>query len=208
MFYLKKRRIPKIDEIFNEHRDMFENPLQLAKILDHADFKHGILSRGVPWIRPNRLSAEQMYVLAHVLDPTVAGGLAKKLKNLGYSYVTWTAWMKNPEFRSMVASLSADQLEEHAPMIQQALLQTAEKGDMNAIKFYYEITQRWDPNSKNAMDVMAVLSRIVEIITKHVTDPSTLAKIGAEVQMLANTALGGNNGNTNNQVKVIQASEH
>lgn len=190
-YYLRTKRCPGVGEVYRAFENELDNALSVAVVFDDKDFKHYVLSRGVPWIRVNtRLTQEQMYALSHVMDPTVPGGLRAKLRNLGIGYAKWTAWQKNPEFRQTFQTMSEDALQEHMPLIQQALIQTAEKGDMNAIKFAYEITGKWDPNSKAAIDVMNVLSRVVEIITKHVDNPITLAKIGSEVQMLAQSTLG------------------
>jgi hypothetical protein len=206
-FYLNNRRVPTVNDVWESWRDELDNVLSVARIFEDPDFRHYVLSRGVPWIRvdkkgrPTRLSAEQLYVISHVMDPTIRGGLRNKLLKLGIRYSTWSTWMKNPEFKMTVERMSEDALSEHMPLIQTALIETAEKGDMNAIKFAYEITGRYDPANKSVVDVMAVLSRVVEIITKHVDDPLTLAKIGSEVQMLANSALGNGAG-----TKVISAT--
>jgi hypothetical protein len=132
-----------------------------------------------------------MYAIAFVTDVTQNGSLAGRLRKLGITGSRWRAWLREPEFRSTFNSVANQLFEDNFHEVERGLFNSATKGDITAIKFAYEITGRWDPNAKNAMDVAAVLGRVVEIISKHVTDPTTLLKIAGEMEMLSSVALPG-----------------
>lgn len=180
-----------IEEIYYRFKDQLSSALAVTILIDDPDFKHGVLSRGVHWVRVDKkghstkLSSTQLYALSHVLSPTAAGNLTQRLRQIGVNWAQWQAWMKNPEFAQAVRVISADTMEEMAPHIQTSLIKQAEKGDVSAIKFWYEVTGRYDPNANKAIDVIAVLSGVVEIISKHVTDPAVLSKIGDDIRKLA-----------------------
>jgi hypothetical protein len=72
--------------------------------------------------------------------------------------------------------------------MQRALVGQATKGDINAIKFAYELTGRWNPNAGQIMETREVIGAVVEIIQKYVTEPEQLTKIATEMQFLATRA--------------------
>jgi len=165
----------------------YSSALEVAQIFSSRGFKRCITIRGVdisPYIK-NGLTSEQMYVISFITDPTVTGALGTRLKKVGVKYSTWRAWMRNSTFRDTFNSIASQLLEDNFHEVERGLLNSATKGDINAIKFSYEITGRWDPNKKNAMDVASVLASVVEIISKHVTNPLTLQAIAGELAMLS-----------------------
>jgi hypothetical protein len=201
--WLKCSRLITVQEIIKS-RDW--NPLAVAAMLDSEDFKRSVLAAGIPWVgSQDTLTTEQHYVINIVLDPTNKGSLKNRLDKAGVTYAKWQGWMKQPAFKAAVNRLFADTLENVMPSIQNSLINQAERGNMHAIKFVYELTKRWDPNGNNSQDLVVLIGQVIEIVTKHVTDPDTLVKIGSELQGLSMRALGENYGNIDNQTRVIEA---
>jgi hypothetical protein len=56
----------------------------------------------------------------------------------------------------------------------------------SAIKFYYEVTGRYNPRLQVDVNVDSVMNRVVEIIQKHVRDPQVLMAIADDLEDLAN----------------------
>jgi hypothetical protein len=69
-----------------------------------------------------------------------------------------------------------------------ALAANAEKGDLNSIKYAFEVTGEYNPARENAIEVQAVLAQVIEVLAKHVHDPETLGKIGFELSAIAGRA--------------------
>ncbi len=53
-------------------------------------------------------------------------------------------------------------------------------GNINALKFYWEITGR--SQSPELVNVKMMMMKVIEAVQKHVKDPAVLAAIGEEIQ--------------------------
>lgn len=163
---------------------MYENVLTVAAIFDEKDFIYGVCRRGIPWTGTHKgLETRQMMAIQAVIGEK--GTLKDRLKKCGVSYGLWTNWMKDKTFRSYFESLGADALSESIPVMKTVLAQQAEKGDLNAIKFAFEVTGEYNPAREGAIEVQAVLAQVIEIISKHVLDPDVLTRIGFELSAVA-----------------------
>jgi hypothetical protein len=56
---------------------------------------------------------------------------------------------------------------------------------MKAITFLNQLTGRFDPNRSQAVDVVALLLAVQDIVLKHVRDPITKRNIGRELMAMA-----------------------
>lgn len=161
----------------------------ITRALQSEKFAFHCIERGIPYIRSKAmragLTAEQMYVASIMLDMGTVGDTKARLRKAGISWATWQTWMKNPVFRKMIQAGADAILQDSYLGINRAMVQQAEKGDVSAAKFVFELTGRYDPNAKQVMEVQAVISSMLEIIQKNVTDPTTLSKIASDMQLLA-----------------------
>jgi hypothetical protein len=164
---------------------MYSSPLEVATLLDTRGFKRCINLRGVYWTNDKNLTSEQMYAISFITDPTQIGTLRARLSKIGITYAKWKGWMSNGVFRNAFNTVASQLLEDNFHEVDRGLLKSASNGDVTAIKFAYEITGRYDPAKKQALDVASVLAQVVEIICKHVKDPAALQAIGGELTMLS-----------------------
>jgi Helix-turn-helix of insertion element transposase len=173
----------------------------LEKVMPTKEWAISMAARGIEWNSHDGLSSEQAYALALLTDPTERGGLKQRLDKLGLSYTTYRAWLNNPVFSRAVSVLSERMLSDSLGSAHGALVRQVEKGDVNAIKFYYEITGRFDPKKQQVMDVMSLMAQVIEIIQKHVTDPNMLNAIGGEFALLAAVAVPGSIGSSTTVIR-------
>jgi hypothetical protein len=164
-------------------------PLLIQRILLSTEFTLLANKRGVPYFRTKAeqvgLTYEMTSTVAVLLDTTRVDSLRSRLRDVGVTYNTYQTWLKFAPFRNMIEAGADQMLSNSYVDMNRALVQQAVKGDVNAIKFAYELTGRYDPNSKQVMEVNAVIASMVEIIQKHVTDQDTLSSIALDLQMLA-----------------------
>jgi hypothetical protein len=167
------------------------NPVVVQNLVNSDSFRRSLIVRGVPLSKKSVLSSEQLKCIAIVTDPTRKGGLKSRLREAGIPYPTYQSWMVQPEFRDSVNKLAERILENSFADVNTGLVEAATKGDVAAVKFYYELTGRYDPANKQVMDVMSVLAQVVEIIQRHVSDPKILESMANELTMLSAVAAPG-----------------
>lgn len=172
--YIANRHVPSVEEIaaFSEHR-----PATISKIIATVEFKIAIQARGVNWTMLGGISAEQHYAISIIFNPTDRRPLAAKLKSAGVTYPKYKAWLKEPTFNNFVQRNAEEMLGDHQADIHTAFLNRALTGDINAVKFYYELTGRHNPSANQVIDLQRVVGLLLESVTKHVTDPDVLNKI-------------------------------
>src|SRR5882672_10947872 len=194
--------VPALPKELQRDEDAFEKHLEkkreeadilkfklIEQIMLSEEWVTAVRERGIPWEEFDGLTSEMHYAIALICDPTDRRSLERKLKDLGLSYNQYRAWLRVPAFNEAVTTLSEQMLVDSIGTVHTALVGAANKGDINAIKFFYEVTGRYDPNKKQVMDIMVVLAQIVEIIQRHVTNPEQLSAISTDLKMLAAVAV-------------------
>jgi hypothetical protein len=94
-------------------------------------------------------------------------------------------WMRQKHFAEAMSAKSEENLRKFLPLADQALGQLVQQGDMKAITFVNQMTGRFDPNRSQAVDVVALLLAVQDIVLKHVRDPITKRNIGRELMAMA-----------------------
>lgn len=180
-----KGTLPKLWDVANHFS---ANPVAIQNLVEDDSFRRTLALRGLPLDKKSLLDPTQFKCIAILTDPSIRGGLSQRLKVAGVSYQRYRAWMQIPEFKSAVTSAAEQILENNLSSVNLGLVGAAERGDVAAIKFYYELTGKYNPNDRAVMDVMDVLAKVVEILCVEVTDPEVLQRIATKLQMLGTAA--------------------
>jgi len=157
----------------------------VERILMSNEWAAAMAARGVPWRSIDGLTSQQYYALALLNNPTDRRSLGNKLEALGINYNVYRAWMRQPAFANAVKTLSEQMLQDSQGQAHAALIKGMEKGDINAIKYFNELTGRHDPSRLQAQDLMTVLAQVVEIIQRYVHDPEVLDNIARDIMVTA-----------------------
>lgn len=165
-------------------------PQVYDKCLKQPHFREALLLRGIT-LRGLDSSAgggvltEEQLVAANVmLDLTDNRSRKKKLMDLGIPTQKWEGWLRDPVFQSYIRTRSENLLGDNIHESHLALIDRVKSGDINAIKYFNEITGRYVPNATDKADVNAVLMMVLEVIQRHVKDPVALGAIGDELVMI------------------------
>lgn len=156
---------------------------KIGLALDTEQFKNCMLSRGVPWKDGNGLTGQQMYCLQILTDPTDRRDLGRKLKAVGVTHVQYRAWLRQPHFSNYLSRMSGSVLEENIPAMTTVLANKALGGDLNAIKYAFEISGHHDPERQQVVQLQQVMQQLIEIISRNVKDPETLTRISNELHL-------------------------
>jgi hypothetical protein len=158
-------------------------PGTIAKVLSSPEFKYALRLRGV-FPNSTGLTREQDLVLLALTDPSDGKTLQQKLRACQVSFATYRAWMKQPVFKMQMDAMTESTLSDNSHALVQ-LDKLAGEGDLGAIKFKLELNGRYDPNKQQNIDVIAMMSMMLDIMARHVRDPETLAAISSDMGQLA-----------------------
>lgn len=150
-----------------------------------SKFQRALSDRGIRTTsNPNLTLRQETFLQAYLspLNVKTPQVLAKQMK-IGLSELD--GWLRQKEFASAMSVKAADNLRSYIPMADQALGQLVAQGDMKAITFLNQLTGRFDPNAKSALDVPALLLQVQDIVLRHVREPEVKRNIARELIALA-----------------------
>lgn len=149
-------------------------------LLNTPKFIEGLASRGINLKPKQVLTAEQLYVLQVMLDPTMGLSPMAKLRRLGIPFPKWQGWLHQPMFSQAYREMSERILSESIPAALTRLRQLADAGDLKAIKLELELTGRYNPNAQAAIDFARMAATLMESVQKNVSNDKEYAKIVAD----------------------------
>lgn len=158
----------------------------IAKTISSPEFTTALRLRGVS-PEATGLTREQELCIQVLTDPSDGKSLKQKIDSLkphGVTYAKYRAWMKNSTFRAYITSVSEEMLANNQDALTQ-LERLAASGDLAAIKYKLEVNQRYNPQQQQNIDMVAVMSKMLEILSKHVRDPETLTAVAEDFGRVA-----------------------
>lgn len=152
----------------------------LLQVLSHPTVEIALENRGIDPAKTNAfLSPEQVAAVQLVLGSVGdRRSLGTKLRTLGLTEAKWRGWLKQKKFKTYLQQQSELHFQDFLPEARIALTQAVAKGDVNAIKFYYEVTGEYRRDD-SLPDVRVMMIRVLEAVQKHVS-PEQLAAISGE----------------------------
>jgi hypothetical protein len=182
---------PSREAFFNRMPDF-----DINAALNHKTFRIALINRGIdPPVGPlddallnvpQGITKEQLAAIVTVVNFEDKRTRATKFKELGVTPQKWQGWLKIPTFKQFLQELSAANLQDAMYVANEALIKAMDRGDTNAIKFYMEITGKYQAATPQTQNIRLVLARVVEAIQRHVKDPETLRLIGEDFEAILN----------------------
>lgn len=129
------------------------------------------------------LSPEQVAAIALITNYSDRRPVTARLEAMGVTQEMLHGWQSDPAFKRELEARARDTFQNIAPVAEIRLAQAIDKGNLNAIKFYFEVTGKAEtPESINLKKAMTTM---VEAIQKHCTPEQQQA-----IQHEINTMLG------------------
>lgn len=183
-----KKRLPNKTEYKKCLVEMGGNPDRVDFLLTHDHFEKILRERGL--IRDpedDTLLPEQYHAIGAYLNITDQRTWRAKLADLGITPTQWNAWLKYPPFREYLQKRADELYAEGLPMAHKALLEQVSRGNVRAIKLYYDTYGfGQDKQAGNTQDVRLLVTRLVEVIQRHVTDQPVLQAIARDFEVVVN----------------------
>jgi hypothetical protein len=158
--------------------DAFANPLLLRSLNER-----GIVPPTTQKDSTTGLTKGQLAVVAALNNSRDTRSDVKKIRDLGITPRMFSGWMHNKRFADYIRDSAENLLENATADAHTALLRKVRSGDSNAIKLFFEMTGRYNPAFENQVNLQSFMSRVIEAIQKHVTNPIILQALAAELQM-------------------------
>ena len=146
-----------------------ECPVDLDTCLKKESFKVGLANRGITIGKQNGLLPEQISAVILVTDYSDRRSLQQKLRSLGIKSATWNGWLRSDRFRALLFNSSQANFEDGILAAREGLIRAAERGDVQAIKFFMEITGRYNPRGEETADFKRIIIKLLEVIARHET---------------------------------------
>lgn len=160
---------------------------KISKVVATEEYKQAMFARGINVRKNKGILPEQSYALEIITDPSRKNqDLGKKLASAGVSYTQWRSWLKDPLFSKAFNTITENMLSEHQGDVHVALVNRAISGDMRAIEYFNQVTGRFDPNRTQVLNLQSIISGLLEIITREVTDQPTLIRLSDGIDRLLN----------------------
>jgi hypothetical protein len=133
-----------------------------------------------------QLTDKQVAAVSLITNFSDTRPTAAKLASIGVTAEEYNGWLSNPLFKQELTNRAEDILDNVFPEAQAALAKKVKTGDIQALKFYYEITGR--AASPETVNLKLTMVRIIEAVQKHVKDPAVLSAIASEINAVAPVA--------------------
>jgi hypothetical protein len=159
---------------------------EVEKILRNDVVVESLTDRGIN-IRSSSelLTTEQLSALAVFFDTKDGRSLKKKLNDIGVTTQQWDAWKRDPTFSNYLRSRAESALQTNIAETEVALMDSAHRGDISAIKLHLEMAGRWSSKTVGELNVEFLFMKILEAVQKHVKDPEAIENIANELLALA-----------------------
>ncbi len=143
--------------------------------------------RGID-LHSNGLTPEMLAVANVMLDFGDRRSKTEKLKSLGVTTQQYNGFVKNRHFNEYVTKRAEQLLPDSMHEAHTALLKNVERGEVQSLKLFYEMTGRHIPTSQtnglNGANVETIVNQIFDIIVRRVKDPEALRAISDDLGSL------------------------
>lgn len=162
---------------------------ELKTFIENPLFKKSLDARGIiigeSYVNAGKLTMKQMTAAALMTNYTDRRSDEKKLRDLGISSTEWSTWMLDQKFVEYLQGRTERVLGNSIHEAHLGLIRGVRQGNVQAIKLLYEITNRYNPDRDEQVNVRLLLGRVVEVIQKHVKDPQVLSNLAQELTQVA-----------------------
>ena len=176
----------------------YHAPTDWNEYLADAELEEVLLNRGLPTYDspPGRIDSNFALAVTLICDISDKRTKAAKLKDAGLSTRQWTGFLKRRShynyFAERLNRVWNDEVEPNAKL---AISRAVEAGDLSAVKYFHEYTDRYRPQDQQIVNLQLIITGLLEILAKHLSK-ELLQTVASELEQTGLLALspGGNGG--------------
>jgi len=191
LLYRKNSKVPTINELLASWEDFDAKTVRAAWAT--PEFKEALKIRGIEFDPKIGLTAEQLYAIQILQDPTDRRTTKARLEEVGIPIGKYRAWMRNPVFARAMSEQAEQNLGDSVQVALNRLIANAEAGDQRAIEKILEISGRYNPQQQEVQNARTVVMTVMEVIQEELAGESELlerilSKVRGRVQVLSITS--------------------
>jgi hypothetical protein len=179
--WYKQGSLPSLDAICDEFN------LNRRKLSNHTRknaWKSSWAARGLPTrdmhsVDQATLSPRQLMVANIILNEHDRQSLKRKLELCNLTTSQFQAWMADPVFTNYLKKETDRRFGSADIFAHQSLARLVIDGDLNAIKYYFDITNRHSVQA-DTLNFNSILARLMEVLARYVT-PAVLSQIADDL---------------------------
>lgn len=168
LLYRRHSKVPTINELMSSWNG-FEKAT-ISKIWATPEFKEALSLRGIDFDAKIGLSAEQLYAIQLLQDPSDRRSVKARLEQVGISIGQYRAWMRNPVFSRAMTEQAEQNLGDSVNVSLNRLVAAADAGESWAINKVLEMTGRWNPQQQEVQNARTVVLTVMEVIQEELAD--------------------------------------
>lgn len=182
--WFQKELFPAVSEI---SKKTGIDQVKVVESLSSPLLKQSLESRGIPLFADldDVLSPKQIALINLLLNVSDTRSESQKVAALGIKPATFYGWKRQKKFREAYNKMAERLFGDTQPQVHAALAKLAISGDLNAIKYFNQMSGRYDSSKTiEAINVRFVMQKLIEVIQTHVKDPVALEAISQEFASL------------------------
>lgn len=164
-----------------------EKPEYVQECYKNETFRTALLARGIDFapdksngvLQPRQIMLANMLLNAHDKK-----SVREKLELAGVTSQQYHAWMRQPAFSGYLRKRAEEVFKSSDYDAYLGITKAAATGDVNALKFFFELRGIYSPKVQLDVNIEGVLAQVVEVIQMHVKDPQILLAIATDLESL------------------------
>jgi hypothetical protein len=164
-------------------------PRQLAAYMRRKEFQTAFEARGLPSYRTiavndkGLLTPIQLAVANTLLNTHDRNTLRKKLQLLNVTTTQFAAWQKQPAFQDYLRSESIARFNNTDVDARLSLTKLVQDADLNAIKYYMEVSGIYNPVATQVIDLQRILASVLELLVRYLA-PGELLEVANDLEKI------------------------
>lgn len=161
------------------------NKEYVARSLSKDLVRTSLATRGIdftPGISGKVLDPRQILLANLLLNLHDRRSIREKLQLVQVSTQQYNAWMRQPQFIEFLRKRGEAIFKGNDHEAYIALTKAVSRGDVNALKLFFEMRGIYNPRLSIDVNIEAVMLRVVEIVAKRVNDPQILEAIADDLE--------------------------
>ena len=150
--------------------------------------KSALLARGIDLERVDDLTVltpVQLALANMLLNIHDKTSVRMKLEALNVTSQQYHAWLRQPAFQNYLRKRAEETFKAADSDAYLGLIKAVQNGDIKAIQLFFEMRGIYNPRVQVDINIDVVMTRVIEIISRHITDEHTLNAIATDFEQLS-----------------------